>query len=106
MLLSQLMEHWPWVLAYMVVSTAIFLWLRKHSSTDGQAAASNHVGKGFGPPMTLGEVAREFFGFMCARLLTLVVVGMAGLRIWWGEWSWWDLAVVAGMWPSGRCRNG
>ncbi len=50
----------------------------------------------------MGKVAREFFSLRCPRLLVVVCVGVIALRLWLGQWNWWDLGVVAGVlafWP-------
>jgi sterol desaturase/sphingolipid hydroxylase (fatty acid hydroxylase superfamily) len=96
------LANWPWLLAYVAVATVIFLWLRRHGSTDKIAAETAHENDGFGGSTTLGPIARAFFKLTCPQLLALAAVAAWGARVALGGWSWWDAAVVAGViafWP-------
>jgi sterol desaturase/sphingolipid hydroxylase (fatty acid hydroxylase superfamily) len=99
---GQLLANWPWVVGYVVVSAVIFIWLRLHSSTDGQAAKNAHAGDGFGASQGLWAIAASFFRLNCARLLLLLVAAVWIIRLAIGEWNLWDGAVVLGVvafWP-------
>jgi hypothetical protein len=98
----QSLAYWPWFVGYVIVSGAVFMWTRHHSSTDDEAAERLHAAHGFGTSTTLGPIAAAFFRLSCPRLL-LLAVGLAwGTRLAAGHWSPWDAAVILGVlafWP-------
>lgn len=51
---------------------------------------------------TLQAAAAVFFGFPSPRLLATNVLVLLAVRLAWGAWSWWDVAVLAAVavyWP-------
>jgi sterol desaturase/sphingolipid hydroxylase (fatty acid hydroxylase superfamily) len=99
---TQMVANWPWVVGYVVVASLIFIWLRRSSSTDEQAAELAHVTQGFRPSSNLRTIAAEFFRLTCPRLLLTVIVLAWSVRLAVGQWNIWDAAVVLGVlvfWP-------
>ncbi len=100
--LVQWLAYWPWFVAYVLVSTVVFIWLRRSSSTDEEAAHRLHAADGFGASTALGPIAATFFRETCPRLLALAVTVGLGIRLAVGHWSVWDAAVILGVvafWP-------
>jgi Fatty acid hydroxylase superfamily len=95
-------EFWAYSAAYVTVATAIFMWLRRSSSTDEQAAALLDTQTGFGEPTSLGAAARQFFHHRCPQLLSVLCIGQWALRLYLGQWNWMDPLIVVGIvafWP-------
>ena len=102
MRLGQLLANWPWVVAYIVASAIVFVCLRRRSSTDEQAAQSQHANDGFGAAKSLSLIAAAFFRLTCPQLLLLLVAAAWVVRFFVGQWNLWDAAVVLGVlafWP-------
>ncbi len=96
------MANWPWVVAYIAASAVVFVFLRRRSSTDEQAAQSQHVNDGFGAAKSLSRIAAAFFRLTCPQLLLLLVAAAWVVRLVVGQWNLWDAAVVLGVlafWP-------
>jgi hypothetical protein len=90
------------VAAYVAAATIIFVWLRRHSSTDSQAASLLDEDPGFGESTTLGSAAAQFFKHPCSRLLLLLVAASWTVRLAVAQWTWTDLLVIGGIvafWP-------
>jgi sterol desaturase/sphingolipid hydroxylase (fatty acid hydroxylase superfamily) len=99
---GQVLANWPWVLGYIVAATIVFIALRRRSSTDEQAANAAHSSDGFGSSKSLAGIAAAFFRLTCPKLLLLLLATAWTARLLIGQWSPWDVAVVAGVlafWP-------
>lgn len=100
--LLELTAYWPWLLGYIAIAGAIFIWLRRGSSTDEQAAELAKQTQGFGPGKTLTEIASEFIRLTGPRLLLLALAVSCAARLSLGRWTIWDAAVTLGIvvfWP-------
>jgi sterol desaturase/sphingolipid hydroxylase (fatty acid hydroxylase superfamily) len=100
--LMQWLAYWPWLVGYVIASTVVFMWLRKSSSTDEEAAQRLHAAHSFGAQTTLGPIAATFFRMSCPRLLALALAVVWTTRLVVGGWNLWDVAVVLGVlafWP-------
>jgi sterol desaturase/sphingolipid hydroxylase (fatty acid hydroxylase superfamily) len=96
------LADWPWFVGYVIASTVVFIWLRRHSSTDNEAVQSGHPRSGFGASTELGAIAASFFRLTCPRLLLAGLAAVWTIRLLVGQWSFWDAAVllgVVGFWP-------
>ncbi len=99
---ATLWAYWPWCLGYVVVAAAIFIGLRRTSSTDERAASLAVEPHNFGSPTTLAHAAFEFFRFRCPMMLLSLVVIAFSVRLAVPEWSYLDALVVLGIvgfWP-------
>ena len=97
----QSLAYWPWFVGYVLALTVVFVWLRRSSSTDAEAAGRRRC-HGFGASAALSPIAAAFFRLTCPRLLLLALAVAWGCRLAVGQWSVWDAAVMAGVvafWP-------
>lgn len=88
-------------LIYYVSLVIVFVCLRRFFQAQDAQPKSNSK-RGFGPRVSLGHVAREFFQHGAPRLLAVSIVGFTVARGWIAEWTWWDAIVAAGLvvvWP-------
>lgn len=102
MRLLQLTAYWPWLIGYAAVASAIFVWLRRGSSTDERAGELGQQTHAFGSGKTLVPIAAEFFRLTGPRLLLLVFAVSCAVRLSLGQWGLWDAAVTLGIvafWP-------
>lgn len=102
MSLSFILAHWPIALGYVAVSAAVFWWLRRRGSTDGQASAVPETAERTLGSATLFQAAASFFQLSCPLLLLSASLLAAAARLAMGGWHWSDalvaLAVLA-FWP-------
>jgi len=83
------------------VVTLIFLWARSTVTVEDHAIVLQRL-PGFGEPVPLRGVAREFLSFRCPQALLVSCLAFWAARFWVGDWSLWDLLVIGGMlaaWP-------
>lgn len=102
MFLETLGANWPWCLAYVVAAVAIFVYLRRTSSTDDRAETLALEPHNFGSPTTLKRAALAFFRFRCPLMLLVLVVLAIGVRLAVPEWDYTDALVILGIlafWP-------
>jgi hypothetical protein len=91
-----------YLVAYMIVLIVAFLIARAKTWTDEDAAPPSDKKPGFGPKISLGEARVDFFRNGSSQIITLALVVSIGVRIWIGQWSWWDAGTVLGLvltWP-------
>ena len=89
-----------WVIAGF--SIALFLYLRANTPTIEEARPSPDQAPGFGPQISLAQAAKGYFSHLISWLLAIAWVIAIGFRIYVGQWSIYDLAIVAGIlitWP-------
>jgi len=89
-----------WVIAGF--SIALFLYLRANTHTVEDARPSPDQVPGFGPQISLTQAARGYFSHLISWLLVIGWTTALAFRIYVGQWSVYDLVVVAGIlisWP-------
>ena len=82
-----------WVIAG--VATILFLYLRANTYTVEDARPSPDQLPGFGPQISLRQAARGYFSHLISWMLLIAWTMTLGFRIYVGQWSVYDLAVVA-----------
>ncbi len=50
------------------------------------------------PLKSIPEALSVFYRHASPWLITATMVGAVSTKIWWGQWSWWDLVAVAAVW--------
>ena len=84
---------WVWVIA--VFSIALFLVLRAKTHTVEDARPKPGQVPGFGPQISLAQAAKGYFGHLISWMLLIAWALALAARIYVGQWSIYDLAVVA-----------
>ena len=92
------------MLAWVMVgfSIALFLYLRANTHTVEDARPSPDQVPGFGPQISLTQAASGYFSHLISWLLIIGWTMAMAFRIYIGDWSIYDLLVVAGIllsWP-------
>ncbi len=102
MTFSSLVANWPWIAAYVLGASGIFVWLRSISSTDAEAAELAAQSRAFDPAASMTKIGVEFFGLATPRILLVAIVLAWIARLIVGKWNPWDLLIVASVvawWP-------
>lgn len=84
---------WVWVIAGFAI--ALFLYLRANTHTVEDARPGPDQVPGFGPQISLTQAAQGYFSHLISWLLVTACVIAMTLRIYVGQWSIYDLVVVA-----------
>ena len=91
---------WPWLVG--AVTALLFLYFRSKVHTEEDAKLPEDKEPGFGPKITLSEAARGYFSHSVSWLLLVAWVIVFFVRIYVGQWSIYDLGVIAvicASWP-------
>jgi Fatty acid hydroxylase superfamily len=99
---ASLLIHWPTIATYVVGSSLVFLWLRRFSSTDVETAELATQSRTFNVPTSLAKIGGEFFRITTPQVLLVVIALTWAARLVAGQWSPWDLLIVATIvacWP-------
>ena len=89
-----------WVIAG--VSIALFLYLRANAHTVEDARPGPDQQPGFGPQISLTQAAKGYFSHLISWLLLIAWLSALVFRVYVGESSVYDFAIVAGIlvcWP-------
>ncbi|HEX3725005.1 MAG TPA: sterol desaturase family protein [Pirellulales bacterium] len=100
--MSELSANWGWIVAYVIAAAITFIWLRRFSSTDVEAAELATQSRTFESHTSLARIAAEFFHIATPRVLLVVIALTWMARIAARHWSPWDLAIMAAVlafWP-------
>lgn len=84
---------WVWILS--VCAIALFLYLRSQTYTEEEARLPADKSPGFGAQITLWAAAKGYFGHLISWLLVIAWITAIAIRLYVGQWSWYDVAVVA-----------
>jgi len=89
-----------WIVA--IFGIILFLYLRANTHTVEDARPSPDQAPGFGPQISLAQAAKGYFSHLISWLLVIAWTTALTLRIYVGQWSIYDLAIIAGIlisWP-------
>ncbi len=99
---SALVANWPWMAAYAFAATFIFIWLRRFSSTDAEAAELTAQSRAFASSSSIARIGADFFRLATPRVLFVAIVFAWMARLIAGRWNRWDLLIVTAVvawWP-------
>ena len=82
-----------WVIAGFAI--ALFLYLRANTHTVEDARPKPDQVPGFGPQISLTQAARGYFSHLISWLLLIACAVALATRVYVGQWSIYDLVVVA-----------
>jgi len=82
-----------WVITGLAI--ALFLYLRANTYTEEDAKPHPDQKPGFGPRISLAQAAKGYFGHLISWLLLIAWTTALVVRFYVGQWSIYDVAVVA-----------